>query len=213
MNYDRIAPYYDLLGAIYTAGGIRRAKLGHLDMVGPDQHIAYVGAGSGEECKEAAERGANVTVIERSHAMLTSCRRRFEGTDLGATFLELDVRALQTGATSFDLVVAPFFFNVFSKAELPAIMAHLTGLVRDGGHLISVDFRAPSSRPALSVLQRLYYIPPLLLFWCCTRNPWHELYNYEREARRADLPLTLQSRRRHTAYGLPLLETLVWTKT
>ena len=218
MNYDAIAPYYDWLGALYTGGGIRRAKHRHLRLIEPNVRVLYVGAGTGEECLEAARRGADVTVVDLSFPMLERCRARFVRASqttpsrLSAQFVLADALRLEdTG--QYDLVVAPFFLNVMSSEQLPFALTHLSTLLRDTGRLVSVDFSAPSkSSRVFSVVQRLYYWPPLIMFHFLTNNPWHGLYDYDQVIRQRHLPLALTERIPDQAYGLPLLETLVWAK-
>jgi demethylphylloquinol methyltransferase len=214
MSYDQVAPYYDLLAHLYSGGGIKRAKLAHLTLIRPGTRVLYAGAGTGAECVEAAAIGAQVTVVELSKNMLDLCRARLLNAGQTATLIHDDV--LGSGdpllTEPFDLVVAPFFLNVFSPAVLPFVIKNLATRVRSGGLFVSVDFRAPVAQRAFGLLQRLYYWAPLALFYLLTHNPWHPLYDYERVIRGAALPLKRGSSLIHTAWGLPFLETAVWKK-
>jgi demethylmenaquinone methyltransferase/2-methoxy-6-polyprenyl-1,4-benzoquinol methylase len=170
--------------------------------------VLYAGAGTGHECLFAAERGVEVTVADTSGKMLAVCQKRFRRAGAFARFLQADALSLEEAR--FDVVVAPFFLNVFASCDVPGAMASLAKLVRPGGSLIAVDFRAPSQNAALRVLQKAYYLAPLALFGLLTKNPWHPLYDYETIAQSAGLPLTLEARKETKAFGLPLFETLVW---
>jgi SAM-dependent methyltransferase len=159
-----------------------------------------------------------VTVLDQSPKMLKICRRRLNAAGLEAVVVEAELfsfmqkRAALGDAANFDVVVAPYFLNVFSAAQLPVALQALVHLLRPGGRMISVDFRAPSSSRVFSWLQRLYYFPPLLLFYTLAHNPWHELYDYRRVVEDSRLPLRLTTNLVHPAWGFPLLETLIWTK-
>lgn len=207
--YDRLVGVYDLLGHLYSQGGIERAKRAHLAVLRPGMRVLYVGAGTGEECLHAARSGAKVTVVDQSPAMLRRCAERLRRAGQTARFIQADARRF--GATEpFDVVVAPFFLNVFERNEVRQLLTKLCESVRRGGSLVSVDFRAPSTRSAFATLQRAYYLPPLTFFFLTAGNAWHELYDYEKIARESQAPLLLTERFVERAYGLPLFETLIW---
>jgi ubiquinone/menaquinone biosynthesis C-methylase UbiE len=214
-GYDSIAKAYDALAGLYSLGGIARAKRAHLVLIQPGQRVLYVGAGSGEECVEAARIGARVTILDSSQQMLSLCRARLQkqerlgGTELAVTLVRADVRKFYDRKL-FDVVVVPFFLNTLEERELPDMIVHLGSYLRHAGQLISVDFRAPSAHPGFRLIQKAYYLPPLALFYSLTQNPWHPLYDYEKIRQKAALPLTLRQRIVTPALGLPLFETLCW---
>src|SRR5690606_31638129 len=129
-------------------------------------------------------------------------------------FLRADARSLHLSSrftsSRFDMVVAPFFLNVFGRAEVTALLRTFSGYARSGGRFVTVDFRAPSRSLVFRALQHAYYLPPLALFWAATNNAWHELYDYVALAEESGAPLRLTQRSSESAWGLPLLETLVW---
>ncbi len=212
MNYEKVALYYDLLGAIYTGGGIRRAKLRHVELIAPGDRVLYLGAGTGSECVAAARGGALVTVVDLSHQMLQRARLRFQRHGLDAQFLAVDALELPRSAT-FDCVVAPFFLNVFDAEKLVDALRIFQTYIKPGGRFVSVDFRGPKQgHPLMALFQKLYYLPPLALFNLLTQNPWHELYDYEQLVASHAPSLHLSERLLTRTYGLPLLETLVWTR-
>jgi demethylmenaquinone methyltransferase/2-methoxy-6-polyprenyl-1,4-benzoquinol methylase len=171
--------------------------------------VLYVGAGTGDECVAAARKGAQVTIVDRSREMLRRCDARLRAAGQSAKLVQADARHLG-GAERFDAVVTPFFLNVFGKDEVAGLLLGLCKSATKGGLLLCVDFRGPSDRPFFAALQRAYYLPPLAFFFCAARNAWHEIYDYEAIARASGAPLTLEERLVERAYGLPLLETLVW---
>lgn len=214
--YDKLAPVYDMLGEVYSAGGIRRAKQRHLSGVSAGQRVLYVGAGTGKECFQAARAGARVTIVELSAQMLQKCEAHFGRSCLHATFIQGDILSLPRFTPAFDLVVAPFFLNTLSSEQIPTTVQILLSHLRSGGRLISVDFRGPSSLCVFRWLQKAYYLPPLFLFWVLTGNPWHPLYDYpailknDREIVEKLTVLSLVSRQTDLAWGLPLMETITW---
>jgi len=209
-SYDRVAKIYDGLAALYSGGGIARAKRAHHTLLEEGDRVLYLGAGTGEEAHGASKRGAKVTILDLSESMIEGARRRFSPAEASnAEFLVADARR-ELAAAPFDVVVAPFFLNVFAQEELEEVLHQVTRHVRSGGLFISVDFRAPSENPLLRFVQKTYYLPPLALFRICTGNPWHDLYDYEALMRRAVPPAAIEERTITRALGLPVLETIAW---
>jgi ubiquinone/menaquinone biosynthesis C-methylase UbiE len=147
--------------------------------------------------------------MDQSAKMLSRARARFDQSGLDAQFLEGD--ALSPLPFEFDVVVAPFFLNVFSQAELGRAFSLLCAHLRTGGSFISVDFRA-STGGLFGALQRLHYLPPVLLFALLTSNPMHGPYDYVAVGEQAAPRLRLEARTITPAWGLPLYETLRWEK-
>ncbi len=208
-SYDLIAPLYDVLGALYTGGGISRAKREHIGSISPSARILYAGAGTGAECVLAAQSGATITVVELSRSMLGRCEERFKKAGLNANFVHGDALSAETKG-NFDLVVAPFFLNTFSKDQVANALQCLSKQVRKGGRLLSIDFAAPSPFFPFRLLQYLYYLPPLVLFRFLANNPWHGLYDYEQIAHKC--PLRLTGHKKMKAWGVPVLECIEWEK-
>lgn len=208
-NYDRVARFYDRLGTLYSGGAIARSKKEHLKWLTPGQSVLYAGAGTAEECVAAAALGASVTICDKSERMLSAARRRFQKAGLSADYEKRDALAL---SGSFEVVVAPYFLNVFSPLHVGHALAALAAKVQPGGRLIVVDFRAPSGALPFRIFQRVYYLLPQLLFLLLTKNPWHELYNY-RKISLLNAPNLFEREQAITrVFGFPLLETICFEK-
>jgi demethylmenaquinone methyltransferase/2-methoxy-6-polyprenyl-1,4-benzoquinol methylase len=212
--YGRVAGVYDALGTLYSAGAIRRAKLEAVRSLEPGARVLFAGAGTGEEALAAKKRGAQVTLLDSSEAMLAVAKRRFDADRASgpeASFVHESLEHHRPDAP-YDVVVASFFLNVFSERSLPGAVRHLAALVRAGGRLVVVDFAAPKAPRALSALQRAYYLPPLALFGVVTKNPWHPLYDYAVVVREAAPSFVGPVEVPVRAFGLPLFEVLSWQR-
>ena len=161
-----------MLGKLYSGDAIASSKRVHLPWLTPGQSVLYAGAGTAHESVQAAAAGVRVTLCDTSERMLCRAQTRFLRAGLPVRTLHADVRTLEE---SFDVVVAPYFLNVFSSQDVGPALRSLSERLRPGGSLITVDFRAPGSRASFRALQGLYYFPPQLLFRVLTNNPWHEL--------------------------------------
>lgn len=209
-RYDRIASLYDCLASLYSGGAIARAKRAHLARLKPGQTVLYVGAGTGAECIDAARHEARVTVCDTSPRMVELARARFRSSGLSAEFWCKDALSRPVGA-HFDVVVAPFFLNVLAERDVPSAIMRLSDYLLSGGLLVSVDFRRPSCS-WFSTLQRIHYLPPLVLFAALMKNPFHDLYDYVKLSAQARDCLPFRESLITRAWGLPLYETLIWEK-
>jgi hypothetical protein len=77
-----------------------------------------------------------------------------------------------------------------------------------GGRLAIGDFTPPSDNALGRLLQRAYYLPPLVLFRTLTHNPWHPLYDYRPAALKAGLSLQACDQVRIFHFGPSWLATL-----
>lgn len=207
--YDRVAPWYDALAAGYGSGAMGTAKKAAAHFVPDEASVLIVGAGTASEAPLLATRAARLTLLDAAPRMLARARRRLAN----AENVEFVAGPLENFApqTPFDVVIAPFFLNVYERATLPSVVRRLAELMTPTGRLVIVDFAAPRSG-WFGVLQRAYYLPPLALFRWLTKNPWHELYDYEALLGSESLRLARTGRIPSSMFGLPLFETLCFER-
>lgn len=204
-GYERVASVYDALADFYSLGAIRRTQGSATSWIREADRVLLAGSGTAVELELCSVPGVSWTVLDSSRAMIARARRRTLRFGQSAEFVEMSLEDYATRA-KFDVVLAPFFLNVFPTSEVPAALSRLTQTLRPGGTLVVADF-ACGGPPVLQLIRQLYYLPPLLLFRVLTGNPWHELYDYARIVSAAALPLQLMERRRIPVLGVPLFET------
>ncbi|MEM7260758.1 MAG: class I SAM-dependent methyltransferase [Planctomycetota bacterium] len=174
--YRWVAPIYEALGELYTGGAIRRLKQTAARTLRPGDRVLCAGGGAGEEARFALARGAEVTVVDRSHAMLDRCRRRAGGE---VTLIRADLhpdaefqdRPHGIDLSSFDQVWAHFFLNVFDRSTAPRVLRSLSRYAKPGGSILVSDF-IPGGAGA-----HLYYGVPLIAFTLATGNAWHSIHD------------------------------------
>ncbi len=175
--YDRLAPVYDGLAALWSGGQIHACHRHLSRRLAPGERALFVGAGSGRDAAWAADRGVRATLLDTSPAMLARAARRTPRGGRVPTHVRADVRTY-TPRRPFDAVVASFFLNVFAAERLPAIVARLRAATRSGGRLLAADF-APAVRGRIARgLQRLYHGVPMqgfALLGASARHPIHDL--------------------------------------
>jgi demethylmenaquinone methyltransferase/2-methoxy-6-polyprenyl-1,4-benzoquinol methylase len=155
--FDRIAPVYDAMNRVMTAGLDRRWRALTLDAtVHPGDSVLDACCGTGDLAIGARKRGAQVTGLDFSPRMLERARRK----DPGVDWVQGDALALPFEDASFD--AATVGFGVRNVAELETALRELRRVLRPGGRLGILEITTP--RGALAPFYRLWFdrIVPLL---------------------------------------------------
>src|ERR1051326_6398471 len=112
--FDRIAPVYDLMNRVMTAGLDQRWRRATVRaVVAPGDRVLDAACGTGDLAIIAARAGGNVTGLDFSEAMLERGRRKSSDID----WIRGDLLALPFDDDSFD--AATVGFGVRNVADLP----------------------------------------------------------------------------------------------
>lgn len=148
-GYDRLARWYWLLEKPVFRNDLQWARVALLPELPPVDRILMLGDGDGRLVAEVLRRQphAHVTSVEQSPEMLRLQRRQV--TQLNAEdrvrLVCQDARAWSACGETFDCVIAPFFLDCFSEAELKCHLPQWMGLVEPGGWFYHVDFVLPAA--------------------------------------------------------------------
>jgi len=106
------------------------------DLTGPLDgcRLLEVGCGDGIHLVAAARRGAVVTGVDRSAAMLAAARRRADAHHVSVALCRADAEALPFPDAVFDVVLAVTVLCLVSDA--PAAVRGMARLLRPGGRLV-----------------------------------------------------------------------------
>ena len=173
-DYGGVAFCYDELAALYSFGRIARSKRAFLAHVRAGDSVLVVGAGRGDDALEAARRGARVTAIDRSGAMLERLRTAAERDDLAVACVESRFETA-TLEEPFDHVVAHYFLNCFAEEEARRLLAALSRRVAAGGCLHLADFAPARGGRFARGLSALYYRAVNLAGWAMGLCALHEI--------------------------------------
>ena len=155
--FDRIAPVYDAMNRLMTAGLDQRwRKLAVGAVVRPGDRVLDACCGTGDLAIAAARAGARVTGLDFSPRMLERARRKLHS----VTWVEGDLLALPFEEGSFD--AATVGFGVRNVADLPRALAELRRVLVPAGRLAILEITQP--RGALAPFYRLWFdrVVPLL---------------------------------------------------
>ena len=156
--FDRIAPVYDAMNRVMTAGLDRRWRKATIRAaVRPGDRVLDACCGTGDLALEARAAGAGSVVgVDFSDGMLERARRKAPDLE----WLQGDVLALPFGEASFDAAVVGF--GVRNVDDLEAGLRELRRVLRPGGRLGILEITAP--RGFLAPFYRVWFdrIVPLL---------------------------------------------------
>jgi demethylmenaquinone methyltransferase/2-methoxy-6-polyprenyl-1,4-benzoquinol methylase len=156
--FDRIAPVYDVMNRVMTAGLDQRWRAITADaVVRPGDRVLDACCGTGDLALAAERAGAaNVIGLDFSQRMIERARRK----SLSVAWVEGDLLSLPFDAASFDS--ATVGFGVRNVTDLEQALVELRRVLVGGGRLGVLEITTPTG--ALSPFYRLWFdrLVPLL---------------------------------------------------
>lgn len=155
--FDRIAPVYDVMNRVMTAGLDRTwRRLTVEAVVQPGDRVLDACCGTGDLAVAAEREGGIVTGLDFSAEMLRRAQRK----SAGVAWVQGDLLALPFESASFD--AATVGFGVRNVADLEAALRELRRVLRPGGRLAILEITQP--RGALKPFFSLWFdrVVPLL---------------------------------------------------
>jgi demethylmenaquinone methyltransferase/2-methoxy-6-polyprenyl-1,4-benzoquinol methylase len=146
--FDRIAPVYDAMNRVMTAGLDRRwRRLAAQAVVRPGDRVLDACCGTGDLAVAAEREGGRVTGLDFSPRMLERARRKSGSVE----WVEGDLLRLPFDDGSFD--AATVGFGVRNVADLEPALAELRRVLRPGGRLAILEITRPRGllRPFFSL--------------------------------------------------------------
>ena len=136
--FDRIAPVYDVMNRLMTAGLDRRwRKLTADAVVRPGDLVLDACCGTGDLALAAQDAGGKVTGLDFSERMLERARRKSSSIQ----WIRGDLLELPFEDRSFD--AATVGFGVRNVADLERGLAELARVIRPGGRLGILEITQP----------------------------------------------------------------------
>ncbi len=140
-GFDRLAPVYDVLAGVAFAGRIHASQVELLPRLPRCPRALVVGGGTGRFLVELLESGLvdRVVSLDASAAMNRRAAARL-GSLAGRVQLRTGGIESLGPLERFDLVVTHCFLDLFSEAELEAIVRRLDAALVPGGSWLFGDF-------------------------------------------------------------------------
>ena len=155
--FDRIAPVYDAMNRVMTAGLDRRWRsITVEEAVRRGDRVLDACCGTGDLALAARAQGADVVGLDFSERMLERARAKSAGVE----WVRGDVLALPFDDASFDAVTVGF--GVRNVDDLEAGLRELRRVLRPGGRIGILEITQP--RGVLAPFYRLWFdrVVPLL---------------------------------------------------
>ncbi|HET7573318.1 MAG TPA: bifunctional demethylmenaquinone methyltransferase/2-methoxy-6-polyprenyl-1,4-benzoquinol methylase UbiE [Gaiellaceae bacterium] len=156
--FDRIAPVYDAMNRVMTAGLDRRWRaIAVREAVHPGDRVLDACCGTGDLAIAARRAGAGEVVgLDFAEQMLVRARRK----EPAIEWVQGDMLALPFADASFD--AATVGFGVRNVADLEAGLRELRRVLRPGGRLAILEITTP--RGPLAPFYRVWFdrVVPLL---------------------------------------------------
>jgi len=148
--FDRIAPVYDVMNRVMTAGLDRRwRKLAVQEVVWPGDRVLDACCGTGDLSVEAERHGGRVVGLDFSARMLERARTKSGAIE----WVQGDALALPFGDAEFD--AATVGFGVRNLEDLEGGLRELARVLRPGGKLAVLEITRP--RGILKPFFRLWF--------------------------------------------------------
>jgi demethylmenaquinone methyltransferase/2-methoxy-6-polyprenyl-1,4-benzoquinol methylase len=148
--FDRIAPVYDVMNHVMTAGLDRRwRKLAVQEVVWPGDRVLDACCGTGDLAVEAERLGGRVVGLDFSERMLERARKKSGAIE----WVQGDALELPFGNGEFD--AATVGFGVRNLADLEGGLRELARVLRPGGKLAVLEITRP--RGILKPFFRLWF--------------------------------------------------------
>jgi len=148
--FDRIAPVYDVMNRVMTAGLDRRWRRITIDeTVRKGDRVLDACCGTGDLAVAARARGADVVGLDFSEPMLERARRK----DAAVEWVRGDMLALPFDDASFDAVTVGF--GVRNVEDLDGGLRELRRVLRPGGRLGILEITTP--RGLLAPFYRVWF--------------------------------------------------------
>jgi demethylmenaquinone methyltransferase/2-methoxy-6-polyprenyl-1,4-benzoquinol methylase len=162
---------YDRTGAAMSFGQDPRWRKAMVDAVGPEpgQRILDVATGTGMVARALAQRGAVVTALDQSEAMLAVARARNR---TGVTFMQGEAERLPFPDASFDALTFTYLLRYVDDPT--ATLAELARVVKPQGRVGMVEFGVPGN-PMLRRLWRVHTGVGLPLMGRLVSPAWYEV--------------------------------------
>ena len=140
MNYNYIAPYYDILSRLAFCN---RQQMAHdliLNYLEPHQKILWIGGGSGWLLKkiDALNIPIEIDFIEYSEVMLNQAKK-ITLTHININFIHADAFNYLFD-TTYDGIITAFFFDHFKEDECQKLFYTLNQHLKPDGLWFYIDF-------------------------------------------------------------------------
>jgi ubiquinone/menaquinone biosynthesis C-methylase UbiE len=149
MNFDRIAPFYQLIESVTAGSSVQKCRTALLRHLAAAKSVLLIGEGNGRFLITLLEHfpDKQITVVESSARMLQLLRKRLAKNsidDKNLTLIEQDIRDWDVPAGAYDAIVTNFFLDCFKPIELQTLIHKISHGIKPNGLWLVADFGRPN---------------------------------------------------------------------
>ena len=165
-GFDKLSGVYDILAQMVFGKSIQNAQSFFLSTVKEGSRILIIGGGTGKLLENLINNNpsASIDYVELSEGMIDKAKLR-----VGKLNVPFNINFIQNSYEVFpekqkyDLIITPFFFDMFGSEEACTIITKLKSNLVEKGNWIYTDFRASGIWWQTMLLKGMY----LLFRWIC----------------------------------------------
>lgn len=156
--FDAVAPRYDFLNDLLSAGQTRRWRRIVRDLVAPKvgERILDLAAGTGTSTAALRSEGVSLVAADFSPGMLDEGRKRYP--DIEFVFAD----AMKTPFVAGEFAAATMSFGLRNVADFRACLRELHRIIKPAGRLVICEFSQPRGWIAPLYWFHLRRVMPLL---------------------------------------------------
>jgi ubiquinone/menaquinone biosynthesis C-methylase UbiE len=197
---------YDAGIELLSLGQHRRVLRRMAELVSPGDHVLDVGCGTGSLAALCAKRGARVTAIDASPAMLRLANRKIADLGLSDAVELIEMSAINLDESfddgAFDVVVSSFAFSELSDDEQAFVLRQCARILVEGGRLLIADEVSPRN-PLARLVARLIRLPLVVIAYLLTQTTTRAVADLESTIRAAGF--VIDDVERHLLGGVALV--------
>ena len=158
-GFDRIAPIYDGLARLVFGQCLKEAQIALFSEIEPDSKVLILGGGTGWILTEVfrLSQPSWVCYVEASHGMMARTQEeiRYRGLPQHRIGLHLGTVETLRRSEKFEVVITPFFLDLFSAMTATQVIQDIKDLHQPHGIWLFTDF-LPQNLTQRTLLKIMY---------------------------------------------------------
>ena len=148
-DYDKIAPYYDLLSNLVFGQQLTKAEAHFLPHIKDPQNVLVFGGGTGKSLELLRQLFPDTRIyyLEASSRMISIASKRPIHGGKSIRFIHGNEQLLTDHSHRFDLIITSFVLDVFSNEQLENVINVLYQALAPEGYWIQTDFYVYRNSP------------------------------------------------------------------
>jgi ubiquinone/menaquinone biosynthesis C-methylase UbiE len=140
-DFNKVARPYDFISRLVFGNSLVKAQVSTFHYIPPNSSILIVGGGTGwllEEISKIHNSGLKISYVENSSEMINLSKKRY-WQDNKVAFFHQPIQEFYMDKP-FDVIITPFFFDLFKKDEIEFIFSSLDKKLKKNGLWLYADF-------------------------------------------------------------------------